>query len=143
MDTSCPHFSRHQLLSFCTGLQHWHLRNLAAGVGRFSGKAQIPVAHRCCAADTAADAAVDLILQVVNLILYNNSLSGPAFPPAWLGEGSLPYLTLLVLRGNAAISGTIPSSALAWTALRTLDLTGTGLRGSVPQQWCSNDKLLL
>ena len=49
----------------------------------------------------------------------NNSLSGPAFPPAWLRPGAMPDLATLVLSGNAGLAGTLPAD-LAWPNLKTL-----------------------
>ena len=58
-------------------------------------------------------------LQPQLLSLANNSLSGPAFPPAWLRPGAMPDLATLVLSGNAGLAGTLPAD-LAWPNLKTL-----------------------
>lgn len=57
--------------------------------------------------------------SVHTLELANNSLSGPAFPPAWLGAGALQHLITLDLSGNAGLAGTLPSN-LSWPVLAEL-----------------------
>ena len=58
-------------------------------------------------------------LQAQVLSLANNSLYGPAFPPAWLRPGAMPELVTLVLSGNAGLAGSLPMD-LAWPNLKTL-----------------------
>lgn len=53
------------------------------------------------------------------LILRNNSLSGPAFPPAWLQPGTLPQLGEYDLSGNPLLAGLLPAN-LSWPSLSTL-----------------------
>lgn len=53
------------------------------------------------------------------LSLSGNSLSGPAFPPAWLLPGSLVSLSHLLLSGNRGLEGELPPN-LAWPNLRAL-----------------------
>ena len=53
------------------------------------------------------------LVQVETLLLGNNQLSGPAFPPAWRGRGAFPVLKRLSLKGNRRLVGTLPAS-LAW-----------------------------
>jgi len=59
------------------------------------------------------------LLQVRALMLSNNSLSGAAFPPAWLELGALPKLEHLDLSHNRGLSGTLPAN-LSWPQLETL-----------------------
>lgn len=56
-------------------------------------------------------------LKVLNLA--GNNLSGPAFPPTWLGPGTLPNLTFISLSGNRRLSGALPAT-LAWPMLQEL-----------------------
>jgi hypothetical protein len=55
--------------------------------------------------------------QVTTLFLARNSLTGPAFPPAWLESGALPQLEYLKLGGNTGLAGTLPEQ-LAWPRLQ-------------------------
>ncbi|KAL4436534.1 hypothetical protein ABPG75_003673 [Micractinium tetrahymenae] len=73
--------------------------------------------------------------KVQALFLANNSLSGPAFPPAWLAPGAMPALADLSLSGNPGLGGELPPQ-LPWLNLNSLRLVGTGVRGAIPQDWC-------
>jgi hypothetical protein len=55
--------------------------------------------------------------QVVSLA--NNSLTGPAFPPAWLELGALPGLHFLDVTANGGLAVTLPAN-LSWPSLRSL-----------------------
>lgn len=57
--------------------------------------------------------------QVKTLRLGNNSLSGPAFPPAWLAEEAMAALTELSLSGNRGLGGELPPE-LPWPSINTL-----------------------
>lgn len=57
--------------------------------------------------------------QVQTLWLANNSLSGPAFPPAWLARGALPALAELSLSGNPGLGGELPPE-LPWLSISSL-----------------------
>lgn len=58
-------------------------------------------------------------VQLETLVLNDNNLTGPAFPPAWLQPGSMRALQTLQLNGNERLAGTLPAS-LSWPALQTL-----------------------
>lgn len=53
------------------------------------------------------------MLQAFALSLPNNSLTGPAFPPAWLAPGMLPHMRFFDISGNPGIIGTLPAN-LSW-----------------------------
>lgn len=58
-------------------------------------------------------------LQIRDLTLINNSLTGPAFPSRWLAPAAMPLLGWLDVSGNAQLTGTLPSN-LAWPKLAQL-----------------------
>lgn len=57
--------------------------------------------------------------QVRTLVLRNNSLAGPAIPPAWLEPGAMSNLEHLDISMNPGLSGTLPAN-LPWPRLRDL-----------------------
>lgn len=58
-------------------------------------------------------------MQLKSLVLGGNALTGPAFPPAWLAPGAMPYLAQYVVSNNAQLTGSLPAE-LAWPILDTL-----------------------
>jgi hypothetical protein len=50
-------------------------------------------------------------------------------------------LELLNLSGNKGITGSLPTIWAALTAMRTMDISGTGISGSLPSSWASLQKL--
>ena len=48
--------------------------------------------------------------EIYTLVLSNNSLTGPAFPPAWLELGAMAGLRELQLKDAAGLTGTLPSN---------------------------------
>jgi hypothetical protein len=52
-------------------------------------------------------------------VLSNNSLTGPAFPPAWLELGAMAGLRELRLKNAAGLTGTLPFN-LPWPNLKLL-----------------------
>jgi hypothetical protein len=71
------------------------------------------------------------------LVLDKNSLSGPAFPAAWLEADALLKLEHLDLSYNQRLSGTLPAN-LSWPHLQILNIVDTGVRGTVPAAWCQS-----
>ena len=59
------------------------------------------------------------VLQLESLGLCANSLSGPAFTPAWTRPGALGTLSSLDLAGNTQLTGTLPAN-LQWPKLQYL-----------------------
>jgi len=60
-------------------------------------------------------------LQVTGLYLFDNSLTGPGFPAAWLRPGALAKLQAFAVNGNPGLTGAIPASlTLAWSHLSSL-----------------------
>ena len=59
------------------------------------------------------------LLQVEALMLSTNSLSGEAFPAAWLEPDALPRLNNLDLSFNRGLMGTLPAN-LSWPRLEIL-----------------------
>ena len=55
-------------------------------------------------------------MQPIELLLGNNSLTGPTFPSAWLQPGSMHRLETLHLLGNPGLQGTLPAN-LSWPLL--------------------------
>lgn len=49
---------------------------------------------------------------------FDNNLTGPAFPPAWLAPGALPNLAMLDLANND-VTGSLPTQ-LPWPRLSAL-----------------------
>jgi len=60
-----------------------------------------------------------ICVQLAVLSLANNSLSGPAFPPAWLEPEALPRLIVLDVAGNPGLGGTLPAN-LSWPFIDAL-----------------------
>lgn len=58
-------------------------------------------------------------VQIEQIELDRNDLTGPAFPPDWLAPGSFPRLQLLRLGANAGLTGTLPGD-LPWPKLEAL-----------------------
>ena len=58
-------------------------------------------------------------VQVFTLVLSNDSLTGPAFPDAWLRPGALPALQHLDLSDNPGLAGALPPN-LSWPCLVTM-----------------------
>ena len=58
-------------------------------------------------------------VQAGNVRLSNNSLTGPAFPRAWLEPAAMQHLTAFEISGNAGLTGTLPAS-LCWPKLAKL-----------------------
>lgn len=50
------------------------------------------------------------------LQLTNNSLEGPALPPAWLAPGALPALWVYDVGENQGLTGTLPAD-LPWPSI--------------------------
>lgn len=67
-----------------------------------------PVLLRACAQN-----------QVSDISVMRNSLSGPVFPPAWLGPGSALDLRRYEVSDNAGLVGPLPD-ALNWSRLELL-----------------------
>lgn len=60
-----------------------------------------------------------MTLQVIELQLADNLLTGPAFPPTWLLPGALASLEQLDVANSRGLVGTLPPD-LPWPALKIL-----------------------
>ena len=60
-----------------------------------------------------------LLLQATDIMLENNTLTGPAFPPGWLLPGAMPGLKVFSVQDNPGLTGTLPAN-LNWTLLSDL-----------------------
>ena len=120
------------------GLQfvHW---DIAVGLGLQNGGGSC---HFCRPAILIAREASDLPgmfchLQVNSILLKDNMLTGPAFPPTWLLPGAMPFLTALDVSDNRALTGTLPAEWSFWPSVIDIYVGRTALHGTVPRQWCS------
>ena len=78
-----------------------------------------------------------LSLQVNSILLKDNMLTGPAFPPAWMFPRAMLYLAVLDVSGNKGLTGTLPAEWSFWPSVIDIYVGRTSLHGTVPRQWCS------
>ncbi|PSC76706.1 exostosin-like glycosyltransferase isoform B [Micractinium conductrix] len=73
--------------------------------------------------------------SVATVSVSRNWLEGPAFPAAWLAPTALMDVTNLALDANPALTGTLPAD-LGLLSLVSMDVSSTGMTGSIPEEWC-------
>ena len=78
-----------------------------------------------------------LFFQVKSVLLKDNLLTGPAFPPTWLPPRAMPYLEILDVSGNRGLTGTLPAERSFFPSAIDIFADRTSLHGTVPSQWCS------
>ncbi|KAK9796338.1 hypothetical protein WJX73_009316 [Symbiochloris irregularis] len=73
-------------------------------------------------------------LQSIDLS-SNPRITG-ALPAQWTDAGAFPVLQTLLMSDDVSIEGDIPGGwASSWPQLRVLDLSRTGIEGSIPADW--------
>ncbi|WIA23158.1 hypothetical protein OEZ86_010054 [Tetradesmus obliquus] len=86
-------------------------------------------------------AAISNLTQLQTLVLANIGLSGAVQDPSWPGLESFTKLHHLDISGNPALTGDLPSSWFAMRALTTLDISATGIGGTLPEKFAAFQEL--
>jgi hypothetical protein len=87
--------------------------------------------------------ALSNLSHLETLVLSNLGLSGPLDDPTQpaLGLHTLRQLQHLDISGNPGITGSLPDKWFGLTALQVLDVSGTGIAGTLPSLYASMQDL--
>ncbi|WIA23164.1 hypothetical protein OEZ86_010058 [Tetradesmus obliquus] len=86
-------------------------------------------------------AALSNLTDLQTLSLAGIGLSGPVHEPGRPSLDSFTQLRHLDISGNPALSGDLPSSWFAMRGLTTLDISATGIKGTLPEDFAAFQEL--
>uniref|UniRef100_A0A383W896 Uncharacterized protein n=1 Tax=Tetradesmus obliquus TaxID=3088 RepID=A0A383W896_TETOB len=86
-------------------------------------------------------AAISNLTQLQTLVLAGIGLSGPVHEPSRPGLDSFTKLRHLDISGNPGLSSDLPNSWFAMRGLTTLDISATGIGGTLPEDYAAFQEL--